>query len=103
MSSTGELAALVFHCEGRPIGNFAATWRRASQRAGIAGKRFHDLRRTAVRNMLLAGVHERVIMSMTGHTTRAMFDRYMIVQAADQRTVQRQVFGQSFGQSGGSH
>jgi integrase len=44
---------------------------------------FHNLRHTFNTNMRKAGVAESVIMKITGHSTREMFDRYNTIDEAD--------------------
>lgn len=68
----------------------------ACKKAGIPygrnqknGFTYHDLIHTFNTNMRKAGVHDSVLMEITGHSTREMFDRYNTVDAAISRTLLR--------------
>jgi integrase len=69
---------------GVPIKWFYQSWRLAVTDAGFSGLLFHDLRRSAVRNMVeKIGMSEKRAMEISGHKTRSCFDRYHIVSLAD--------------------
>jgi len=97
----------IFHRHGRPIGDFRKAWTSACGAAGFAKPKvrrdgrpvlartgqpvmkatliFHDLRPSAVRNLVAACVDQSVAMLVTGHQTISVFQRYRIVSDDDVR------------------
>ena len=71
---------LVFRRDAVTVRAWRTAWPAACRRAGVPGRLLHDCRRTAARNLVRAGVPERVAMQLTGHRSRAIFDRYTIVR-----------------------
>jgi hypothetical protein len=87
--------------------NLRAEWARACTAAGSStmqetksdrhkwhrynGLIVHDLRRSALRNLVNAGVPEKVAMMISGHKTRSVFDRYQIVSTDDVTNAMRRV------------
>jgi len=97
----------IFHRRGARVGDFRKAWTAACVAAGFAKPKlrrdgrpvldrqgqpimratliFHDLRRSAVRNLVAAGVDQAVAMRVTGHQTISVFQRYRIVSDDDVR------------------
>jgi integrase len=73
------------------ITSFNKVWKIACRNAGCPGRIPHDLRRTAVRNLVRVGIPERVAMQMTGHKTPSVFQRYNIVSDGDLREAARKL------------
>jgi integrase len=69
--------------DGKPVRDFRGSRVNACEAAKVPGLLFHDLRRTAARNLRRAGVAEGVIMKIGGWKTRSVFERYAIVSQTD--------------------
>lgn len=81
---TGRIVtALFFYHEGatagQPIKDFRGAWKAASKAVGLEGLLFHDLKRSAARNLVRAGVPIPLAMELIGHKTASIFKRYCIV------------------------
>jgi len=73
----------VFHWLKKPLGAHLKGWKEACDRAELPGLKFHDLRRSAVRNMERAGIPRNIAMGITGHRTESVYLRYDIVSDRD--------------------
>ena len=69
----------VFRRDGVTVRAWRTALRDACRKARVPHRLPHDCRRTAARNLIRAGVAERIAMLLTGHKTRAVFDRYNIM------------------------
>lgn len=94
------VTALFFYDDGRPIKDFRGAWKSACVAAGFWKPKtdddgrpvrdrkgrpereptflFHDLRRTAARNLVRSGIPAIQAKEFTGHLTLSVFERYCI-------------------------
>ena len=77
--------------DSRQILDFRGLWANVTTAAGVPGLLVHDLRRSAVRNMIRRGIPEVVAMRISGHKTRSVFDRYNIVSETDLADAARRI------------
>jgi integrase len=85
-----RFALHVFHRDGFQIKEFRKAWASACKKAGVK-RIFHDLRRSALRNMIRAGVDQSVAMDCSGHKTISVFKRYNLTSGDDLREAMRSV------------
>jgi integrase len=101
---SGALLQLICHCVAgklpedhvftrgnKPIRDFRKSWQNLCTAAGVPDLLFHDLRRTAARNLRAAGVPEEIIMRIAGWKTSNVFKRYAIVDKTDIRAALQQL------------
>jgi len=74
-----KLCTAVFPWRGRPMQKLRRSWKTACRAAGMPDRLVHDFRRTAIRNLIRAGVQQAIAMKITGHKTGSIFRRYLIV------------------------
>jgi site-specific recombinase XerC len=87
-----ERGETIVSWKGVKISDTKRAWRGACKRAGVPHLLVHDLRRTAVSNMINgAGIPEKTAMLISGHKTRSILDRYSIVVEKDIHTAGRRM------------
>lgn len=82
---TMQMCEFIFHRDGVAVADFRDSWATACKMAGVSGKLFHDLRRSACKNMQAARVPQAVAMGISQHVTDSMWRRYAIVDETEMR------------------
>lgn len=85
------ISSLVFHHAGEPIVEFRKAWATACKKAGCEGRLFHDLRRSAARQLIRSGVTKDVARQLGGWKTDSMFSRYNVCDEEDLRDAMEKV------------
>jgi integrase len=68
-----------------PVNSWRSAWRTLTRKAGLPGFRFHDLRHCAITSLAESGAADSTIMSIAGHVSRRMLERYSHVRMEAKR------------------
>jgi integrase len=74
-----------------PVLDFRGAWDTLCNAAGMPWLLFHDLRRSAIRNMMRHGISQSVAMVLSGHKTVSVFQRYNIVDLSTIREAAKRI------------
>jgi len=82
----------------RPTTTIKTAWNTLRREAGVSC-RIHDLRHTAITKLAEAGVSENMLLSIAGHMSRAMLERYSHIRLASKREAMNSLTEASFSES----
>ncbi len=68
-----------------PIGSWKKAWRKLTTKAWLKGLRFHDLRHHAITELAESGASDQTILSIAGHVSRRMLERYSYIRMEAKR------------------
>src|SRR5262249_4618129 len=68
-----------------PMVSWRSSWRRLTDKAGLKGLRFHDLRHHSITKLAEAGVAEQTLMAIAGHVSKEMLEHYSHVRMQAKR------------------
>jgi integrase len=82
--ATGNGAGSGYDPE-RPMTSWKTAWKRLTERAGLSGLRFHDLRHHCITRLAEAGIVDQTLMSISGHVSKEMLDLYSHIRIQARR------------------
>jgi integrase len=85
VSQADPACPMLIQEDGAPVHEWRKSWRTAIRAAHLPEALFHDLRRTALTNMIHAGMRVEDAMRISGHKTRSVFERYNITSPEYER------------------
>jgi integrase len=77
--------------DGKQVKDFRETWKQMFAAAGVAPRKLHDMRRSAVRNAIRRGIDRDLVKKLSGHLTDDVFSRYNIIAVDDLRDAAKKI------------